>query len=74
MQLKTRNYADLISELQQRLGLNQAEIAQKIGTTCLSISRWKNGHHHPSPMAIALLRQAVLDLGDGGKDLLKEYF
>jgi transcriptional regulator with XRE-family HTH domain len=74
MQLKTRNYATLISELQQRLGLNQAEIAQKIGTTCLSISRWKNGHHQPSPMAIALLRQAVLDLGDRGKDLLKEYF
>lgn len=74
MQLETRNYADLICELKQRLDLTQAELAQRIGTTCLSISRWKNGRHHPSPMAIALLKQATLDLGDQGQDLLKEYF
>ena len=71
MQLKTRNYANLISELQKRLDFNQAEIAKRIGATCLSISRRKNGHHQPSPMAavsipkgIALLRQADIDLGD----------
>lgn len=64
MPSKTINYGNLVFELQQRLDVTQAELAQRIGSTCLSISRWKNGHHRPSPMAIALLRQTVLNLGD----------
>lgn len=73
MKLQVKNYANLIGELLERLNLNQIQLAQKLGTTPLSVSRWRNGHHHPSPMAIALLRQAVNDLGDRGKDLHK-YF
>jgi len=68
------NYTTLICELQERLGLTQAELAKKVGTTCLSVSRWKNGHHKPSPMAIALLKQIVIDLGDRGQDLYQKYF
>jgi DNA-binding transcriptional regulator YiaG len=55
------------------LNLNQAELAQKLGISYPSLSRWRNGHHQPSPMAIALLKQAVVDLGDQGKDL-HQYF
>jgi len=73
MNLKANNYANLIRELQDRLNLNQMQLAQRVGTTNLSLSRWKNGHHTPSPMAIALLKKAVEDLGDRGKDLHK-YF
>lgn len=73
MKLQVKNYANLIRELQSRLNLNQAQLAQRVGTTTLSLSRWKNGHTTPSPMAIALLRQAVNDLGDRGKDLY-QYF
>ena len=71
--MKVNKYADLINQLQVRLDVNQAKLAKKIGTTRLSLSRWKNGHHKPSPMAVNLLKQAVLDLGDRGKDLQK-YF
>ena len=73
MKLQAINYANLIGELQARLDLTQVQLAKRIGTTTLSLSRWRNGHHKPSPMAIALLKQAVLDLGDRGKDL-QEYF
>ncbi len=73
MKLQVKNYTNLISELQSRLNLTQTELAQKVGVSYPSLSRWRNGHHHPSPMAIALLKQAVLDLGDRGRDL-QQYF
>jgi len=71
--MKANNYANLINELQVRLDISQAKLAVRIGTTKLSLSRWKNGHHKPSPMAVNLLKKAVLDLGDRGKDL-HQYF
>jgi transcriptional regulator with XRE-family HTH domain len=73
MKLQVKKYSNLISELQSRLNLTQTELAQKVGISYPSLSRWRNGHHQPSPMAIALLKQAVLDLGDRGKDL-HQYF
>lgn len=69
----TNNYASLIGELQKRLGLTQAELGEQIGISYPSLSRWKNGHRKPSPMAVNLLKQAVIDLGDQGKDL-RQYF
>lgn len=73
MKLQVKNYTNLIDEIQSRLNLTQTELAQKVGISYPSLSRWKNGHHQPSPMAIALLKKAVLDLGDRGRDLQK-YF
>lgn len=73
MKLQVKNYTNLIDEIQSRLNLTQTELAQKVGISYPSLSRWRNGHHQPSPMAIALLKQAVLDLGDRGRDLQK-YF
>jgi transcriptional regulator with XRE-family HTH domain len=73
MKLQVKSYSNLIDELQSRLNLTQTELAQKVGISYPSLSRWRNGHNQPSPMAIALLKQAVLDLGDRGRDLQK-YF
>jgi DNA-binding transcriptional regulator YiaG len=73
MKLQVKKYANLIRELQDRLNLNQMQLAQRLGTTPLSLSRWKHGHTTPSPMAIALLKKAVDELGDRGKDL-HQYF
>ena len=73
MKLQVKSYSNLIKALQERLNLSQTELAEKVGISYPSLSRWKNGHHQPSPMAIALLKQAVLDLGDLGKDL-QQYF
>jgi DNA-binding transcriptional regulator YiaG len=73
MKLQVKSYSNLISELQSTLNLTQAELALKLGISYPSLSRWRNGHHQPSPMAIALLKQAVVNLGDRGKDL-HQYF
>ena len=73
MKLQVKNYTNLIDEIQSRLNLTQTELAQKVGISYPSLSRWRNGHHQPSPMGIALLKQAVVDLGDRGKDL-HQYF
>ncbi|MFN8968830.1 MAG: helix-turn-helix domain-containing protein [Pseudanabaena sp.] len=73
MKLQVKNYTNLIDEIQSRLNLTQTELAQKVGISYPSLSRWKNGHHQPSPMAIALLKKAVLELGDRGRDL-QQYF
>ncbi|MCA6509796.1 MAG: helix-turn-helix transcriptional regulator [Pseudanabaena sp. M109S1SP2A07QC] len=73
MKLQVKNYTNLIDEIQSRLNLTQTELAQKVGISYPSLSRWRNGHHQPSPMAIALLKKAVLDLGDRGRDL-QQYF
>jgi len=73
MKLQANKYANLIKELQDRLNLNQIQLAKRGGTTDLSLSRQKNGHHIPSPMVIALLKQTIFDLGDRGTDLQK-YF
>jgi len=73
MKLQVKSYTYLIDELRSRLNLNQAELALKLGISYPSLSRWRNGHHQPSPMAIALLKQSVVDLGDRGKDL-HQYF
>jgi len=71
--MKANDYANLINELQVKLDISQAKLAVKIGTTKLSLSRWKNSHHKPSPMAVNFLKQAVLDLGDRGKDLHQHF-
>ncbi|MFN5727180.1 MAG: helix-turn-helix domain-containing protein [Pseudanabaena sp.] len=73
MKLQVKSYSNLIDELQSRLNLTQTELAQKVGISYPSLSRWRNGPHQPSPMASALLKQAVVDLGDRGRDL-QQYF
>lgn len=73
MKLQVKNYTNLIGELQSMLNLNQAELAQTICIFYPSLSRWHNEYHQLTPMEIALLKQAVVDLGDWGKDLYEHF-
>jgi len=41
---------DLYS-LRKKLGLTQVEMAKRIGVTYVTVNRWENGHHAPSPLA-----------------------
>ncbi|HEX4345396.1 MAG TPA: helix-turn-helix transcriptional regulator [Solirubrobacteraceae bacterium] len=51
---------DRIKELRTELGLSQAELAQRVGTTdARQISRYENGRITPSLDAIARLAQAL---------------
>jgi transcriptional regulator with XRE-family HTH domain len=41
--------ADRIRSLRERLGLTQTQLAQRLGVSFMSVSRWENGHVTPLP-------------------------
>lgn len=42
--------------MRERLGLTQAELGARLGVSQVTVSRWENGHHRPSPLQTARLR------------------
>ena len=69
-----RTLTEILQGLREQLGhLSQERLAQRIGVSFSTISRWENGKGKPSPLArnklVALLRKAglrkwVADLGE----------
>jgi DNA-binding transcriptional regulator YiaG len=47
--------ASEIKNLREELGLTQFEMAQKVGVTPMTISRWERGISAPSPLAAKIL-------------------
>lgn len=66
--------ARLVRELRQRTGHSQEKLAAKLGVTFPTINRWENDRAKPSPLALKQIEDLLLDQGERGKDLLKEYF
>lgn len=53
-------WAEKIKAVRQRLGFNQAQFAERMGTTQSNISKWENGEYKPSPeQFMRLSRMAV---------------
>jgi len=56
------NWCNYIRKLRHDLGLTQVEMAGRLGTSWVTLSRWENGHNRPSGLArlaiIALAHQA----------------
>jgi DNA-binding transcriptional regulator YiaG len=55
----------LLRQLRSRLGeLSQEQLAQKVGVSWSTVSRWENGKGSPSPLAreklVALMKEANL--------------
>lgn len=65
---------DLVKELRSRLGLAQEALAQRLGTTVLTVNRWENGKTRPDPRALRAIEQLLLDSGDATRDLYDRYF
>lgn len=42
------NYSKLIKELGEKLILFQAELAELLGVSFVSVNRWEMGHHEPT--------------------------
>jgi transcriptional regulator with XRE-family HTH domain len=63
----------LIYELRQLTGLTQAKFAASLGFTYPTVSRWENGHAHPSPIAIQKIERLLHRLGAPGEDLMHKY-
>jgi transcriptional regulator with XRE-family HTH domain len=64
----------IVRILRQKTGLTQEKFAAKLGVTYPTINRWENGHSKPSPLALKQIEGLLLNLGDEGKDLLREYY
>jgi DNA-binding transcriptional regulator YiaG len=47
--------SDVIRYLRQQLGLTQEELAQALGITVGTVSRWEKGRFRPSRLARALI-------------------
>ncbi|MHC5615153.1 MAG: helix-turn-helix domain-containing protein [Nostoc sp.] len=65
---------DLIRELPQQLNLSQKQFAAKVGVSFKTVNRWENGHTVPSQMALKLIEEMLLKMGETGKNLLSKYF
>lgn len=66
------NIPRLVRKLRERTGLTQEKFAAKLGVTCPTINRWENGRAKPSPLALKQIEDLLRDLGEKGRDLLKE--
>ena len=64
----------LVRELRDRNGLTQEKFAAKLGVTFPTVNRRENGRAKPSPLAMQKIEELLLGMGEGGADLLSEYF
>jgi len=50
-----------IKELRLRLGLSQAQFAERVGVWKETVSRWENGHNKPSKLAMDKLNKLEVE-------------
>ncbi len=73
---------DLIREIRQHLALSQEKFAARLGVSFRTVNRWENGRAVPSPMAMKLLEDMLIQLAespsahtrDRSQNLLNQYF
>jgi DNA-binding XRE family transcriptional regulator len=56
--LKPTDFAVLVHELRDRLGLTQEQLAQEIGVSFSTVNVWENGKRAPLPF----LRRRLLEM------------
>ncbi|SRR6266851_6446495 len=55
--------ARMIRAWRHRTGLTQEDLAQALGVTFSTVSRWENGHVRPSSLAWKVLEQVAAERG-----------
>ncbi|MGB7441962.1 MAG: helix-turn-helix transcriptional regulator [Coleofasciculaceae cyanobacterium] len=63
----------LVRELRYLTKMTQEEFAHLLGVSYPTVSRWENGHAHPSPLAIHKIEQQLRQMGHSGVDLMARY-
>ncbi len=66
--------AEAVRGVRDRLGLTQQELAGRLGVALPTVSRWENGRHKPSRLALDKIEGLLHDMGEEGETLLDEYF
>lgn len=49
-------FAEALKDARLKLGLSQTELAKEIHVSFTTINRYENGHHMPTPLAEATLK------------------
>ena len=76
--MNTVNSADCIKEIRVRLGLSQAELAQRLGVSFATVNRWERGHCQPSQIALNVVKNLCEENGidfsacEGGRIMTSE--
>ncbi len=65
--------SQFICEFRRSTGLTQEQFAAFLGVTYPTINRWENGRTNPSPIAMKLSEQKLLEMGECGSNLRKRY-
>ena len=55
--------AEVVRRLRKRLGVTQAELANRLGTRQQTVSEWETGHSAPRRMSQRLLRMVAEEAG-----------
>ncbi len=55
--MNERKIAALVKGLRRRLGLTQAQFAQRLGVTYSTVNHWENGKRTPLPFLVQRLLQ-----------------
>lgn len=73
LKLKQPQIGKVIRALRLELGMTQEQFAGQLGVVYPTVNRWENEHAQPSPMALRLIEQKLIDLGEPGQELLKQF-
>jgi DNA-binding transcriptional regulator YiaG len=65
--------SQFICEFRRSTGLTQEQFAAFLGVTYPTINRWENGRTNPSPIAMKLIEQKLLEMGERGRTLQQKY-
>ena len=65
--------SQFIREFRRSTGLTQEQFAAFLGVTYPTINRWENGRTHPSPLAMKLIDQKLLGMGECGSHLREQF-
>ncbi|MBD1892948.1 helix-turn-helix transcriptional regulator [Coleofasciculus sp. FACHB-SPT9] len=66
--------AALVRETRFRLGLTQAQFAEKLGVSFQSVNRWENKRTKPLPIVHKHIEEVLRQMGEHGIDVLGQYF
>ena len=51
--------SDIIKDIRSRLGLNQTELAEKLGVSFATVNRWESGSYKPSKMGQRVFEEFI---------------
>jgi len=66
--------SDLVRKKRCRIGLFQEKFVAQLRVFFQLVNRWENDRHQPLPIALKLIEQKLLQMGDLGVDLLAAHF